>query len=734
MTHGGDSANILAPMTITDSAYIRRFFSLYSQEEKDKVRGHAFYPTDYLSTLQPGEVCYVGVVRSPYAGARFSKIDGEEALAVPGVIRVVAARDIPKNLPFGKRGGEGQYILPENRVRFVGEPVALVVAETRESLRDGLKKVKIDWKPEPTKDVEVTETIHHRIGKAVTQPLEEIRTKFVFPSLQTRYLEAESGWVDYKNGRLTFHVGAYLSESQRVWVSQVLGVPHSHITAKETWLGGQFGGRQQRELIVFLALSSFLTKRSCRLYFPQKEQDTGSYGYRGELAIRFDPKTKQLKELKGQVEIDAGSYAGNAAAVLQKTIEHAASLYAFHCIDIEGRVVLTPSHPRRAHKGEGLTAITWVTEQLVERVAKQLDISPLEFRINNLREMAERSRDVLAEAEKLEKPFRLVPIDRTRPLWDERSIVGRGFSFQVFQPTTEKELDGCEVSIDLLPSGSFVIRTANMTLDLHVKSALAEVAAAVLKTHPKAFIVEGQMRLEFEKPTRRQTYPEFYYMAQSTWNAAGLLRDQLIKAGTRVFNSSNVTVKDGAVIEQSTNKKMGYRELAFTTPQSDLRATYVLKEMDRPHGCSAGAVSRVAFHPLTGEMRVESVKVVLDAGPVFYLKGLELELDTAVSWAMAALFSSEINYEQPIPTPLDGPEEVTLVNLEYPLKGYPEEAPQFFGARGVTDILMSVVLGSLVNAIHDAKGIPLEEIPMSLEFMYPKKKAGPGNITPFKRT
>lgn len=720
-------------MTLSDSAYIRRFFSLYSQEEKDKVRGHAFFPTDYLSSLT-SDAAYVGVVRSPYAGAKFSKIDDSEALRVPGVLKIVAARDIPKNLPFGKRGSEGQLILAENHVRFVGEPVALVVAESRDALREGQRALKIDWKPEPLRDHEVTEKIHHRVGKPVAQNLEEIRTGFVFPSLQARYLEAESGWVEYKKGQLTFHIGAFLSESQRVWVAQVLGISYTDILAKETWLGGQFGGRQQRELIVFLALSAFLTKRSCRLYFPQKEQDTGSYGYRGELAIRFDPKTRQLKELKGEVEIDAGSYAGSAASVLQKTLEHAASVYNFQHIDLEGRVVLTPSHPRRALKGEGLTAITWVTEQLIERIAKQVEATPLEFRAANLREPAERISDVLKEAEKLEKPFRLVPIDRNRPVWDERSIVGRGFAFQLFQPTTVKEFDASEVSVDLLPSGSFVIRTANLTLDLHVKNALAEVAAAVLKTHPKAFTVEGKMRLDFDKPSRRQTYPEFYYLAQATYGAAQNLREKLVATGKKIFASSAIDLKEGAIVEEGSNRKMGYREVAFSEGSADLRASFLLKDVDRPHGCSASAISRVAFHPLTGEMRVESVKVVLDAGPVFYEKGLELELDTAVSWAMATLFSSEVTFEQPIPTPLDGPEEITLIHLDYPLKDYPEIAPEYFGARGVTDILMSVVLASLVNAIQDAKAIPLEEIPMSLEFMYPKKKTSPVHTIPFKRT
>jgi len=714
-------------MTISDSAYIRRFFSLYSQEEKDKVRGLAFYPTDYLSALLPEGVAHVGVLRSPHAGASFSKIDASGAVKVQGVLRVITAKDIPNNLPFGKRtqgekGAGPQLILADSKVRFRGEPVALVVADSRDAVSAGLKAVSIDWKPEGERPTEVKETIRHRMGTPASGAMEEIRTPFDFPSLQTRYLEAESGWVEFKNDQMIFQVGSLLSESQRVWVSKVLNVPIQNVLAKESPLGGQFGGRQQRELIVFLALASYLTKRSTCLCFESREQDTGSYGYKGELVIRFDPKQKRMKELRGSVMVDAGSYEGSASLILQKALEHASCIYDFQYVDIEGQVICTPTHPRRAHRGEGLSAVTWVTEQIVERVAKACEETSIEFRMQHCRLDAEMSGKVLSEVEKIEKGFRLVPIDRNRPIWDEKPIQGRGMAFQSFQPTAQKEFDLSEVSIELNATGSFVIKTSNLTLDLHAKQALAEVAAAVLKTHPKAFAVEGKMRVDFDKPSRRETYPEFYYLAQTTWHAAAALREKIELAGRKIFQSDDIILKDGAIVETSLNRKMGFREVAFTEGGHDLKASFILENIDKPHGCSAGAVSRVSFHPLTGEVRVESVKVVLDAGPVLYRKGLEIQAESAIAWAMATLFSSELESDQPIPTTLDGPEDSTLITLEYPAKDLAEQPFDYFGSRGIPDVLMSVVLGSLVNAIYQAKDIPLEEIPMSLEFMYPKRR------------
>ncbi len=720
-------------MSISDSAYIRRFFSLYSQEEKDKVRGLAFYSTDYLSALLPEGIAYVGVIRSPHAGASFSAIQSSEALKISGVLKVITAKDVPHNLPYGKRSKRVQLLLAESQVRYVGEPVAIVVAETKEALRQALSKVAIDWKVDAKREPEVTATIHHRIGTPVRANLKEVKSPFKFPSLKARYLEAECGWVDFKKEKLIFHVGSLLSESQRQWISQVLEIPFDSVLANESPLGGQFGGRQQRELIAFLALSSWLTKRSTCLIFEPNEQDTGSYGYEGELCIRFDEESKQMKELKGRLTVDAGSYEGNAQFVLQKALEHITGIYDFQYVDIEGQVICTPTHPRRALRGEGLAAVTWVTEQLVEQVAKLLDQKPMEFRTQNCRLDADKVSSVLTEMEKLERPFRLVPIDRSKPVWDEKPIVGRGMAFQYFRPAVDKEFDLSEVSIELQNSGSFVIKTSNLTLDLHAKQALCEVAAAVLKTHPKAFVVEGNMRIQVDKAARRETYPEFYYLAQTTWHAAAALRDKIQEAGKKIFQSQTVILKDGAITETSLNRKMGYREVAFTEGGQDLKASYILQNVEKPHGCSAGAVSRVAFHPLTGELRVESVKVVLDAGPVLYQKGLEIQVESSISWAMAALFSSELESDQPIPTTLDGPEESTLVTLEYPIRDLAEKPLDYFGSRGNSDTIMSVILASLVNAIYEAKDIPLDEIPMSTEFMYPKRRQQTVLNFPLKR-
>jgi CO/xanthine dehydrogenase Mo-binding subunit len=204
-------------------------------------------------------------------------------------------------------------------------------------------------------------------------------------------------------------------------------------------------------------------------------------------------------------------------------------------------------------------------------------------------------------------------------------------------------------------------------------------------------------------------------------------------AGRKIFQSQNVVLKDGAIVEPDLNRKMGYREVAFTEGNHDLKASYILQNVDKPHGCSAGAVARISFHPLTGELRVESVKVVLDAGPVLYQKGLEIQVESAISWAMAALFSSELENDQPIPTTLDGPEESMLTTLEYPVKDLAEKPLEYFGSRGISDVIMSVVLGSLVNAIFEAKSVSLESIPMSLEFMYPKRKQQTVLTFPLKR-
>lgn len=722
-------------MSLSDSAYTRRFFSVYSQEEKDKVRGHAFYPSDYLSALLPEGVLHVQVVRSPHGNASFSKIDCSRAEKLSGVVKIITAKDIPNNLPIaGGRDKEAQKILSEKEVRFKGQPVALIVAESLSIARAAADLVEIDWKALEESGARVVEKLEFK--KMHSKPsanLEYLSAEFKFPSLHARYLEPESGWVSLEGNRLNFQIGSLLSEAQRLWLSEVLEIPLSQIDAHEAYLGGQFGGRQQREMIAFLGVASWLTKKSCCLYLEYENQDVGSFGYSGELKIGFDRQSGKMKSLEGRIAADSGSYEGSAKSYLKKALEHAACVYDFEVIDLKGEVILTPSHPRRALKGEGVTAITWVTEQLIDRVAKVLEVPPIDFRLLHCSPSSAANLRVLEEMEKLERPFKLLTSERNRPLWDAKRIMGSGYSFQQFQSSDTKSIDELEVVVELHVSGSFSIRTINHTLDLHMKNALAGVAASVLKTHPKAFTVVGEMRPAFEKPRKRETYPEFYYLAQATWHSARLLREKIETVAKKLLRTDEVELKDGAAVNKLSDRKMGYRELAFTHGSHDLRSTYILKDIERPHGCSAGSVARVSIHPLTGELSVDSVKVVVDAGPVVRTTGLEIEAESAVAWAMAALFSSDLERNQPIPTPLDGPEEISLIPIEYPTQKFGDEVPEYFGARGVTDSIMSVVLSSLVTAIQNAKDKALNQIPMTNDFMYPEERPAPDNMIPFRR-
>lgn len=718
-------------MATGDATYLRRFFSVFSQEEKDKVRGHAFYPSDYLTALMPEDVATVAMLRSPYPGADFTIRSTSAAEKMAGVLKVITAKEIPSNLSFGNPKRESQKILADKLVRFKGEPVAMVVAETKEQAEAAVSAIEIDWKPHAERKSELKETVKIELGKASARKLESVETDFKFPSLHARYLEPESGWVKFEKNQLTYWIGSLLSESQRQWMSEVLQISPSQITAKEAPLGGQFGGRQQRELIVYLGLASWLSQRSCCLRLHYQNQDVGSYGYSGRLKVSYDPDEKRLQSLEGEIHVDSGSYEGNSVGILKRSLEHVAGVYKFERIDLTGKVFLTPTYPRRPFKSEGIAPITWVTEQLIDQVAQAVDEPPLEFRERHLREDLHGVSKVFEEMEKVEKPFRVISgADRNRPVWDEKSIEGRGFSFQAYQTARFDTPSEVEVSIEMSNVGAFTIRTSNMTLDLRIKNALAEVAAAVLHSHPKAFTVEGEMRLEFDHARKRETYPEIYYLAQAVWHAADQLKKKILELGEKSFNTK-VELRDGAVVSKEGSRKMGLRELAFTNASVRLNASYVLKDIENPPSASAAAVSRVAFHPLTGELAVRSVKVVVDAGPVFYRTGLELEAEAAVAWVMAALFSSTVMRDQPIPTSLDEPEEVSLFPIEYPTKSIADEPSELFGTRAVSDVIMAVIMASMVNAIQDAKQRVLTEIPMAPEFMYPEPKKSKVHVIPF---
>ncbi|MBI2461194.1 MAG: xanthine dehydrogenase family protein molybdopterin-binding subunit, partial [Candidatus Rokubacteria bacterium] len=206
----------------------------------DKVAAATAYAADWS---MPG-MLHGAVLRSPYPSARIRRLDLARARAIPGVAAVLTAKDVPRNALWTDVPGQTTpvgplrarlYVLAEERVRYQGEPVALVAAESEELARLALEAIEVEYEPLP----------------GVFDP--------------ARALEPESGvaWID-SDGVITIRVSTQVIEHFRD-VAEVLQVPQNRVRVIAPYLGGGFGGKEDVTVEVYLGLLAWRTGRPVKM-------------------------------------------------------------------------------------------------------------------------------------------------------------------------------------------------------------------------------------------------------------------------------------------------------------------------------------------------------------------------------------------------------------------------------------------------------------------------------------
>ncbi|MBC7325532.1 MAG: molybdopterin-dependent oxidoreductase, partial [Moorella sp. (in: Bacteria)] len=261
-----------------------------------KVKGNIIYADDF--TL-PG-MLYAKVLRSKYPAARILAIDTSKALALPGVHAVLTAKDVPNNNLKAKFGQstdigaqfEGLYrVLAEGKVRFLGEPVALVAAESLRLAEKALELIEVEYEPLPGvfDPLEALKPGAYPVGENESNVVSRFKIRkgdveagfaaadviventYRVPFVDHAYLEPESGvaWLD-EDGVINIRVSTQVIEHFRT-VAEVLGLPQNKVRVIGTWLGGGFGGKEDITVESFLALLTWKTGRPVKLTYTREE-------------------------------------------------------------------------------------------------------------------------------------------------------------------------------------------------------------------------------------------------------------------------------------------------------------------------------------------------------------------------------------------------------------------------------------------------------------------------------
>lgn len=355
----------------------------------DSALGHVTGAADYLADLpRRSDEVIVGFVPSPLASGRLLGIDLAAARAVPGVVDLATAADLPGAKIWGPIL-QDEPILADGQVLYVGQPVVVIAAETPEALAEARRRVRLELEPaEPILTIERAIELSRFIGpaKRITRGDAAAaiagaphRLAGVFHSLgqEHLYFEPQAALaLPGEDGQIVVHSSTQgPTETQHV-VANALGLGMHEVVCVCKRMGGGFGGKETQGVLpaVMAALMAHRTKRAARLIYPRADDmaSTGKrHAYRIAWEVGFDDDGRILG-YRAALHSSGGAAADLSTSILERSMLHIDNAYWLEHVDIRGQVCFTNIPPATAFRGFGGPQGMAVTESVLQEIAIHL--------------------------------------------------------------------------------------------------------------------------------------------------------------------------------------------------------------------------------------------------------------------------------------------------------------------------------------------------------------------------
>lgn len=380
-----------------------------------KVTGKADYPGDIN---MPGQA-YMKILFADRPHARIMRIDTEKAAAVNGVIAIFTAADVPVNeyglIMFDQPVlcGPGSDKPFADRVRFIGDQVALVVAETEEIASDACKLISVEYEDLPLvldplaamhpdslllhPDKGSNVFCHYRIRRNVTDDLFDgadviVEGHYQTPVQEHAYLQPEAGlgFID-EEGRVTVIVGGQWTHEDRDQIAHALNLPEEQVRVIYPAIGGAFGGREDMSVQIVLALAAWKLyqrgiKRPVKVIWSREESIIGHHKRHPYTIHAKWGATRDGRLVAAEIDViaDGGAYVYTSTKVLGNATLMCTGPYKIPRVKVDSYAVYTNNLPTGAFRGFGGPQGAFAAELQMDKLAEALKIDPVELRMRNL--------------------------------------------------------------------------------------------------------------------------------------------------------------------------------------------------------------------------------------------------------------------------------------------------------------------------------------------------------------
>lgn len=731
---------------------------------EDKVKGSFVFADDiYLEGMLHGKVLW-----SPYPHAEILELDTSRALASPGVKAVFTYADVPGHNGMGSLNPD-QPVLCRDRVRFTGDAVAVVFAETAALAREALKEIKVAYRElpglfSPQQALEPGAPRLHEKGNICKHLVHEegdvqagfrqaeviVEGHFETPFVEHAYLEPEAGvgLVD-QGGTLVLYAPTQFPFEMRRQLAAVLSLPEEGIRVISTPLGGAFGSKLDNTVEALVALGAYHLKRPVKITLTREESlrvSTKRHPYWMDYRVGVDSRGL-LVAVDARLMSDAGPYTALSPRVIDQACIFSCGPYRVPNLRVEGWAVHTNNANGSAFRGFGINQAAVAIESLLDDAARRLGMDPLEIRIRNALEPGDRS--ISGEILKTSVATRAT-IEAARealkgemPAIEAARSAGRRIGVGVASGfknvgAGKGKVDDAGAIFSLLPGGRVLLRASAVDMGQGIRTALVQVAAEVLGIDQSLFdIITGDTAQTIRHGGavgERQTLisgravelaaGEFRErLLRKASEEAGIAFEDLYLSGDRVLDSRGSGVISLAELAAGEKVEVSYYYFApktYALADKEARITVPEEEYrNYPAYAYTTQVAVVEVDEVTGRVKVLKIIAVHDCGRAINPQKIEGQIEGSCSMGMGYALSEAYHLDRGIPstrtyrqlrvpTIIETP-EISCILVEDPEPNGP------FGAKGVSEVATVPITPAILNAIYDATGVRIYTLPATPE-------------------
>ena len=735
--------------------------SLPRLEAREKVSGRA----EYTHLMQLPGMLHAKIFRSTVAHGRIKSVDTSAARQVPGVYAVYTSEDVLKVIPdpFYGPAFHDQPILAVGKVHYVGEPVAVVLAADPHIAEQAVQQIVADYEELPAvfDEVEAAENrtlvheelrpagtfadLKHLKGRKGTNIALDFRLRrgdvekafasaahvfeHTFRTQKVLHLALEpyASIADFRDDGVTIYSAAQGPSFVRTEIARLLGWPENRVRIKVPYLGGGYGGKLYIKMEALATAMSMLARRPVKVALTMEEQFYTITKHPATLRIKSGlDQEGRIVARKCEVWWNGGAYADIGPRVTQKSGFTASGPYDIDNVSIDSYALYTNLTPAGALRGFGIPQLVWAYESHTDMIARALKRDPLAFRKQNLlRNGRPQATGTILKDAAIEKVLDRVA-DRLKwnqPFTRGTGVVRRGRGLAValkavIAPTTSVAI------VNIAGDGSTTLYCGTVDMGQGSDTAMAQIVGEVLNVPAESVRI-------VPRDTDVTPYDMGTLGSRSLFHMGHAVRLAAEEAGAKVAalrrelsepEGSNTPLAD------LFRKKYGM-QAGNIVGTGTYKPDYIppddsgLTTNATPFWMVAGSGVEVEVDTQTGHVRIARLINVADVGNPINPKIVETQLSGAALMQLGFSMFEKMHIDGGQVTnasladyKIPGMNDVPLVMENETVDSIQENGP--FGAKGVGELATFGVSPAIANAIDDAVGVRLTELPLTPEAVF----------------